>query len=205
MGRQSMLIDQGFGWGPSFCSRSIYQLSRHLARHHGVRHHITAGDRVFSQRRSRKGTTRPHVYGDHGDPHRAALEDAQPDAKVSESTWAAVLFLVFTLQSSLSFALLTVFPILVPIALELQHNTKNVKWMASGWSLAASISINIAGQLSDYFGRRYSLLFGLGLLILDHTVGATAQDRIALSGRAGSGGGSCSCAERHMSKGKWLY
>ncbi|KIX98467.1 uncharacterized protein Z520_05768 [Fonsecaea multimorphosa CBS 102226] len=117
----------------------------------------------------------PHIYDDHGDPHRAALEDAQADAQVSKSTWAAVFFLAFTLQSSLSFALLTVFPVLVPIALELQHSTKNVNWMASGWSLAASISITIAGQLSDYFGRRYVLLFGQGLLILGHVVGATAQ------------------------------
>ena len=62
-----------------------------------------------------------------------------------------------------------------PIALELQGSTLNVNWMASGWSLAGSVSFAIAGQLSDYFGRRYILLFGQLLLVIGHIVGATAQ------------------------------
>ena len=47
--------------------------------------------------------------------------------------------------------------------------------MASGWSLAGSVSFAIAGQLSDYFGRRYILIFGQVLLVIGHIVGATAQ------------------------------
>ena len=116
-----------------------------------------------------------HIRDDHGDPHRAALEDIDPDAKVTISTWAAVFFLGFTFQPSLSFTILTVFPILVPIALELQGTTTNVNWMASGWSLSGSISFAIAGQLSDYFGRKHILMFGQGLLIVGHIVGATAR------------------------------
>ena len=68
-----------------------------------------------------------------------------------------------------------VFPILVPIAIELQGNTHNVNWMASGWSLAGSIAFAIAGQTSDYFGRRYILLFGQALLVLGHIIGCTAN------------------------------
>ena len=68
-----------------------------------------------------------------------------------------------------------VFPIIVPIAIELQGNTHNANWMASGWSLAGSIAFAIAGQTSDYFGRRYILLFGQALLVLGHIIGATAN------------------------------
>ena len=117
----------------------------------------------------------PHIRDDHGDPHRAALEDIDPDAKVTVSTWAAVFFLGFTFQPSLSFTILTVFPILVPIALELQGDLTNVNWMASGWSLSGSVSFAIAGQLSDYFGRKDILMFGQGLLVVGHIVGATAK------------------------------
>jgi MFS family permease len=116
-----------------------------------------------------------HIRDDHGDPHRAALEDIDPDSRVTVSTWAAVFFLDFTFQPSLSFTILCVFPMLVPIALELQGTTHNVNWMASGWSLSGSVSFAIAGQLSDYFGRRYILLIGQILLIIGHIVGATAQ------------------------------
>ena len=59
--------------------------------------------------------------------------------------------------------------------MELQGSTLNVNWMASGWSLAGSVSFAIAGQLSDYFGRRYILIFGQVLLVIGHIVGATAQ------------------------------
>ena len=116
-----------------------------------------------------------HIRDDHSDPHRAALEDIDPDQKVSKSTWAAVFFLGFTFQPSLSFTTLLIFPILEPISIELQSSTTNVNWMASGWSLAGSIAFAIAGQPSDYFRRRYVLLFGQALLVLGHTIGATAH------------------------------
>ncbi|KAF2110188.1 fungal trichothecene efflux pump-domain-containing protein [Lophiotrema nucula] len=122
-----------------------------------------------------------HIHDDHGDPHQAALEDVDPNAKVSKSTWAAVFFLGFTFQPSLSFTILCVFPILVPIALELQGTTQNVNWMASGWSLAGSVSFAIAGQLSDYFGRRYILLFGQSLLIIGQTTPAKKRTSLSLS------------------------
>lgn len=117
----------------------------------------------------------PHIRDDRGDPHRAALEDVNPEAKVSASTWAAIFFMGFTFHASLSFTILTVFPILVPIALELQGSTLNVNWMASGWSLSGSVAFAIAGQLSDYFGRRDVLMFGQVLLVVGHIIGATAK------------------------------
>lgn len=55
----------------------------------------------------------PHIRDDHGDPHRAALEDIDSTAKVTKSTWAAVFFLGFTFQPALSFTILCCFPILV--------------------------------------------------------------------------------------------
>ena len=67
-----------------------------------------------------------HSRDDYNDPHRAALEDIDPNQKVTKSTWAAVFLLGFTFQPSLSFTILMVFPILVPIAIELQGNTHNV-------------------------------------------------------------------------------
>lgn len=116
-----------------------------------------------------------HIADDQGDPHHAALVDANTPTTVSKSTWAAVFFLGFTFQPSLTFTVLCVFPAIVSIALDLEGNTHNANWMASGWSLAGSISFAIAGQMSDCFGRRYILLFGQFLLILGHILGATAQ------------------------------
>ena len=117
----------------------------------------------------------PHIRDDKGDPHRAALEDIDPDSKVSLSTWVAIFFMGFTYHPAISFTILTVFPILVQIGLELDKSTANISWMASGWSLAGSVAFAIAGQLSDCFGRREVLMFGQILLIIGHIVGATAQ------------------------------
>jgi hypothetical protein len=117
----------------------------------------------------------PHIYDDHGDPHRAALEDVNADRRVSASTWLAVFFLGFTFHPSLSFTILTVFAVLVPMALEIQGSVVNVSWMASAWSLSGSVAFAIAGQLSDYLGRKQVLLFGQGLLIVGHIICATAE------------------------------
>ncbi len=109
------------------------------------------------------------------DTHAAALRDAEAEIHVSNSTYLAVFFLGFTFQPSLTFTVLFVFPVIVPIAMQLQGSTHNANWLASGWSLAGSIAFALAGQLSDYFGRRYLLMFGQGLLIVGHIVGATAK------------------------------
>ena len=55
----------------------------------------------------------PRIRDDHGDPHRAALEGGDEESRVSKSTWAAVFFLGFTFQPSLTFTILCCFPILV--------------------------------------------------------------------------------------------
>ncbi|PCG96662.1 Major facilitator superfamily domain, general substrate transporter [Penicillium occitanis (nom. inval.)] len=117
----------------------------------------------------------PHIYDDNGDPHRTALEDRDADGKVSRSTIVAIFFLSFTVHPGLSFTLLTIFPILGRIGLDLQGSPLNVNWMVSGWTVGGSVAFAIAGQLSDYFGRRYIILSGQGLLIVGHIVGSTAQ------------------------------
>lgn len=109
------------------------------------------------------------------DSHEAALVDADAEIHVTTTTYLAVFFLGFTFQPSLTFTILFIFPVIVPIAMELQGSTINSNWMASGWSLAGSIAFAVAGQMSDCFGRRYLLVFGQGLLILGFIVGATAQ------------------------------
>lgn len=55
----------------------------------------------------------PHIRDDYGDPHRAALEATEAEGRVTKSTWAAVFFLGFTFQPSLTFTILCCFPILV--------------------------------------------------------------------------------------------
>ena len=117
----------------------------------------------------------PHIRDDRGDPHHAALEDIDPNAKVSLSTWVAAFFIASTYTPSITCTILLVFPILVPIGLDLQGNVDNVNWLASGWSLAGAVSFALAGQVSDYFGRRNVILFGQVLLVIGHIVGATAQ------------------------------
>ena len=117
----------------------------------------------------------PNIRDDHGDPHRAALEDLDSEQKVSLSTWIAIFFLGFTAHPSISFSINTVFAVLVPIGLDLQGSTMNISWMASGWSLSASVAFTLAGQMSDVFGRRPTLLCGQCFLILGHIVGASSQ------------------------------
>ncbi|KAK4493633.1 hypothetical protein PRZ48_004244 [Zasmidium cellare] len=109
--------------------------------------------------------------------HQDAVDHAgsETESKVSVSTFAAVGFLGFTFQSSLTFTVLFVFPVITPIALELSGSTANSNWLASGWSLSGSIAFAIAGQLSDYLGRRWIIMTGQILLIVGHIVGATAQ------------------------------
>ncbi len=93
-----------------------------------------------------------HVSDDHNDPPRAALEDIDPDQKITKPTWAAAFFLDFTFQPSLGFTVFAVFPILLFIKIELQGASFNVNWMASGWSLTSSNAFSITGQTGDYFG-----------------------------------------------------
>lgn len=61
------------------------------------------------------------------------------------------------------------------MAMALQGNTDHSNWIASGWSLAGSVAFAIAGQMSDYFGRRYILMLGQAFLIVGHIVAATAN------------------------------
>lgn len=117
----------------------------------------------------------PHINDDHGDPRRAALEDINPNSKMTPSTWAAAFFIGSTYTPSITCTILLVFPILVPIGLDLDGSVENINWMASGWSLAGAVAFALAGQISDYFGRRHIILTGQALLIIGHIVGATAQ------------------------------
>jgi hypothetical protein len=115
------------------------------------------------------------IHDDHGDAHRAALENADADAHVSASTWAAVFFLGFTFIPALSFTLNSFVTVASLVALELQGNLKNLNWVAGGFSLSGSVSFAIAGQLSDYLGRKDIVVGGQVILLVGHLVGATAQ------------------------------
>ncbi|KIX07652.1 uncharacterized protein Z518_02305 [Rhinocladiella mackenziei CBS 650.93] len=114
----------------------------------------------------------PHIRDDHGDPHRAALEDIDVDSKVTRSTYAAVFFLGFTFQPSLSFAMYCAFPLIVPMALALQGNTENSNWMASGWSLVGSVAFAIAGQLIAATAQNLGQGIA-GMVIIGFGTGAT--------------------------------
>lgn len=115
-----------------------------------------------------------HIYEDHGNPHQAAL-DINADGRVSASTWAAVFFLGMTFLPSITFSLSTFVPVATTVALKLQGNTNNVNWLAGGWSVSGSVAFAIAGQLSDYMGRKQVVLTGQMFLLIGHLVGATAQ------------------------------
>lgn len=117
----------------------------------------------------------PHIHDDHGDPHQAALNDADSDGKVKWTTWAAVIFLGLTFVSSLGFTLNSFLSVATVVAVELQGSTKNVNWVSGGFSLSGSIAFAIAGQLSDYLGRKDVVVVGQAFLLVGHLVGATAQ------------------------------
>ncbi|KAI7968204.1 hypothetical protein EIK77_010374 [Talaromyces pinophilus] len=100
-----------------------------------------------------------HIYDDHGNPHHAAL-DNNADGRVSASTWAAVFFLGMTFLPSITFSLSTFVPVATTVALKLQGSTNNVNWLAGGWSVSGSVAFAIAGQLSDYMGRKQVVMTG---------------------------------------------
>lgn len=80
------------------------------------------------------------------------------------------------------------------MSVAIQGDTNHSNWIASGWSLAGSVAFAIAGQLSDYFGRKYILMFGQALLIVGHIIAATANNiNQAIAGMViiGFGTGSC--------------
>lgn len=115
------------------------------------------------------------IHDDHGDAHKAALENADADGHVSASTWAAVFFLGFTFIPALSFTLNSFVPVASLVALELQGNVQNLNWISGGFSVAGSVAFAIAGQLSDYLGRKDIVVGGQVFLLVGHLVGATAQ------------------------------
>jgi len=115
-----------------------------------------------------------HIHDDHGDPHKAALDDTDADGKVKLTTWAAVFFLGLTFVSSLGFTLNSFLSVATLVALDLQGSFKNVNWVAGGFSLSGSVAFAIAGQLSDYLGRKDVVVLGQIFLLLGHLVGATA-------------------------------
>ncbi|KAL2847856.1 fungal trichothecene efflux pump [Aspergillus pseudoustus] len=137
---------------------------------------LSQRDNASKENGARKAST-VHLEYNNG-AERAASRGADVDAPVNitRSTWAAVFFLGFTFQPALTFTVLFVFPVIIPIATELQGSSNNSNWLASGWSLGGSIGFALAGQLSDQFGRRWILLGGQILLIIGYIIGATAQD-----------------------------
>ncbi|KAL6248800.1 hypothetical protein RBB50_003863 [Rhinocladiella similis] len=154
---------------------SLKKMSSHISQHIANEHSEHEAEKKPVKGEIGNELLDPNIRDDHGDPHRAALEDLDDERKVSIRTWIAIFFLGFTGNPSISFTINTVFSVLVPISLELQGSTENVSWMASGWSLAASVAFTLAGQLSDFFGRRDTLLFGQIVLIIGHIIGATSQ------------------------------
>jgi hypothetical protein len=117
----------------------------------------------------------PQIHDDHGDAHKAALEDADADGHVAASTWAAVFFLGFTFIPALSFTLNSFVPVASVVALQLQGNLHNLNWISGGFSLGGSVAFAIAGQLSDYLGRKDIIVGGQIFLLIGHLIGATAQ------------------------------
>ena len=49
--------------------------------------------------------------------------------------------------------------IMVQVASDVGYHI-NYSWIASAWSIGASMAFTIAGNISDIFGRRYTILFG---------------------------------------------
>lgn len=115
------------------------------------------------------------IHDDHGDPHRAALEDANAEGKVKATTWAAVFFLGITFVASLSFTLNSFASIATLVAMDLQGSLDNVNWVAGGFSLGGSVAFALAGGFSDYLGRKDIIVTGQIFLLIGHLVGATAQ------------------------------
>lgn len=115
------------------------------------------------------------IHDDHGEPHKAALEDSNADGHVRAETWAALFFLSFTFVPALSFTLNAFLPVAPIVAMRLQGSLNNLNWIAGGFSLGGSVAFAIAGQLSDYLGRKQVVMSGQAFLLVGHLVGATAQ------------------------------
>jgi MFS family permease len=68
-------------------------------------------------------------------------------------------FLGLSLVGPVALGYLVVVAVLVQIGTALGDLT-NITWVASGYAVSQSVSFSIAGNLSDFFGRRYLILAG---------------------------------------------
>ena len=122
----------------------------------------TAGDSNIVSFSHTEDRLDPHIKDDHGDPHRAALEVTAEEGHVSPSTWAAVFFMGFTFQPSLTFTILCCFPILVGQPFP----QSTLKWLSnstrhrSHWSFKGVHSM-LTGWLLDGRLREVFLLLSL--------------------------------------------
>ncbi|OQV06727.1 hypothetical protein CLAIMM_11260 [Cladophialophora immunda] len=129
----------------------------------------------------------PHAMGtdevplDLDDPHRAALEDNPAHAgRPPLKTLLAVVFLALSYVCPISCGFFLISAILIPVGTEL-HDTENVAWVVSGWSIASSVSFSMAGKLSDIFGRRWTILVGEVICLVGCIVACTANRTLILA------------------------
>ena len=68
------------------------------------------------------------------------------------------LALSFVCPISCGFTLVT--GILFTVKTDLGDTEGKITWLIGGWSIASSVSFSLAGNLSDVFGRRYTIVSG---------------------------------------------
>ncbi|KIV91461.1 hypothetical protein PV10_05997 [Exophiala mesophila] len=114
--------------------------------------------------------------------HQEALAPAVPD----DSNNAPVPEQRMTIQNFFAFLSLAMTPsppvivlvliatILVQVASDVGYHI-NYSWIASAWSIGASMAFTIAGNISDIFGRRYTILFGQSIAFVGLIIGAAAN------------------------------
>ncbi|KAK5231894.1 hypothetical protein LTR47_007027 [Exophiala xenobiotica] len=110
------------------------------------------------------------------DPHRAALEYNPEHAETpSLSTILAVISLALSYICPISCGFALVTGILVRVGTELGDTDNKITWLVGGWSIASSVSFSMAGNLSDVFGRRWTIVCGQLFNIAGSAVAATAH------------------------------
>ena len=125
-----------------------------------------------------------NVYDDRDDPHRTALED-NVDRKMTLSVWLSVFFLGLAFAPAVGFPLLGASALLVKIGLALEGNTDNTSWLVAAWTISASVTYPIGGQLSDIFGRKWVILTGEAFVLVGAIIVAAAQSlAVAIAGQA---------------------
>ncbi|KAH7124335.1 fungal trichothecene efflux pump [Dactylonectria macrodidyma] len=120
----------------------------------------------------------------------ASMEHTAVPASAERLSWmtvTAIFFLGLSLVAPISLVVGLTSAILTQIALDL-NDLDSIPWLVGSYGISSSVAYGIAGNLSDVFGRRYTMILGNLMLLVGSIVGGVAQNMGTLIAAMAIGG-----------------